>query len=113
VPHNEPKDTIPCKYLNGKGPLGYMTYTYFEDSYRKSGPVLPTSNIYKRLKPYRTGIERNYAIVKENRYRMETHNTYTGMDNVQVHVIEHDTVLTQDIIYDFLNSGKISSVMKP
>lgn len=107
------KPLFSCEYLKAESPFGYMTYTYFEDSYRKFGPVLPTSIIYKRLKPYRTGIERNYALVKENRYRMETHNTYTGLDNVQIHVIEHDIVLTQDIIYDFLTKGKISSVIKP
>jgi hypothetical protein len=101
-----------CNYRDNTSFFGYTTYTYFEDSYRKFGPALPSSNIYKRLKPYRTGIERNYAIVKENRYRMEAHNTYTGMNNVQIHVIEHDIVLTQDIIYDFLTSGKTSSIIK-
>lgn len=101
-----------CEYLKSESPFGYTTYTYFDEGYRKFGPALPTSNIYKFLKPYRTGIERNYAIVKENRYRLETHNTYTGMDNVQTHVIEHDIVLTQDIIYDFLTNGKLSSIIK-
>lgn len=43
---------------------------------------------------------------------MEAHNTYTGIDNVQIHVIEHDIVLTQDIICDFLTSGKASSIIK-
>jgi hypothetical protein len=49
----------------------------------------------------RTAIERNYGLVKENSYRMETTNTYMGIDNVLMHVIEHDISLTQDIIFMF------------
>ena len=82
--------------------FGYTFYTYFEQSYRKFGPALPNTIIYKKLKPFRTGIERTYALVKENRYRMETSNTYLGHDNVLMHVIEHDIVLTQDILYEHL-----------
>jgi len=44
---------------------------------------------------------------------MESHNTYTGMDDVQIHVIENDIVLTQHIIYGFLINGKLSSIIKP
>jgi len=102
-----------CPYLNSKHPRGLMKYTYFKDSYRKFGPALPTSIIYKRLKPYRTAIERNYGLVKENRYRLEYTNTYMGFSNVHIHVIEHDIALTQDIIYNFQRTGKISSVLKP
>ena len=43
---------------------------------------------------------------------METSNSYTGLDNVTIHVIEHDIVLTQDIIFDYLKSGKLSPVLK-
>ena len=85
-----------------------MTYTYF----RKLGPATPGSAIYEKLKKYRTGIERYYGLVKENRYRMEYSNTYKGRDNITIHVIEHDIVLTQDIIYDFLTKGNTSPVVK-
>jgi len=44
---------------------------------------------------------------------METSNTYVGHDNVLMHVIEHDIVLTQDIIYDYLNNGQVSPIIKP
>jgi len=43
---------------------------------------------------------------------METSNSYIGIDNVTMHVIEHDSVPTQDIIFDYLNSGKLSPVLK-
>ena len=67
--------------------------------------------IYKKLKPLRTGIERTFAIVKENKYRMEQTNLYKGIDNVTIHAIEHDIVLTQDIIYDYIKTGKKSPVL--
>jgi len=51
-------------------------------------------------------------LVKENRYRMETTNTYMGLDNVSMHVIEHDIALTLDIIFTFKKDGKISPVLK-
>ena len=60
----------------------------------------------------RTAIERNYGLVKENRYRMEHTNTYMGMDNVLMHLIEHDISLTQDIIFMFKRYGKISPLLK-
>lgn len=90
---------------------GYVSYTYFKDSYRKFGPTLPNSNIYTKLNRYRTGIERTFGLVKENRYRMENSNFYKGIDNVAIHAVEHDIVLTQDIIFDYAKSGKISSVL--
>lgn len=40
--------------------------------------------------------------------RMEMNNTYTGYDNV----LMHDIVLSQDIINDYLSSGKLSPVIK-
>ena len=101
-----------CSDLNSDRPYGFTKYTYFKDSYRKFGPALPNTIIYKTLKPYRTAIERNYGLVKENRYRLEYTNTYKGFDNVLMHVIEHDIVLTQDVIFNFKKSGKISSVIK-
>ncbi len=67
--------------------------------------------IYKKLKPFRTGIERTFGLVKENRYRMEISNSYIGIDNVSIHIIEHDIVLTQDIISDYMKNGKISPVL--
>ena len=72
---------------------------------------MPHSLIYKKLKPFRTGIERTFGLVKENRYRMEISNSYTGIDNVSIHIIEHDIVLTQDIIFDYIKTGKISPVL--
>lgn len=101
-----------CEYLKDHYRSGYTCYTYFADGYRKYGPALPHSLIYKKLKPFRTGIERTFGLVKENRYRMETSNSYKGLDNVTIHVIEHDIVLTQDIIFDYLKSGKLSPVLK-
>ena len=101
-----------CSDLNSDRPYGFTKYTYFKDNYRKFGPALPNTIIYKTLKPYRTAIERNYGLVKENRYRLEYTNTYKGFDNVLMYVIEHDIVLTQDVIFNFKKSGKISSVIK-
>ena len=45
-------------------------------------------------------------------YRMEYTNTYMGIDNVAMHVIEHDIVLTQDIIFGYKTTGKVSPVIK-
>jgi len=101
-----------CKYRKTLHRYGYMTYTYFKDSYRKFGPATPGSAIYAKLKKYRTGIERYYGLVKENRYRMESSNTYKGLDHITIHVLEHDIVLTQDIIYDYLTTGNKSPVVK-
>jgi len=64
-----------------------------------------------KLKPLRAANERNYGLVKENRYRMETTNTYMGFDNVLMHVIEHDISLTLDIIFMFKRYGKISPLL--
>ena len=66
---------------------------------------------YKKLKPFRTGIERTFGLVKENRYRMEISNFYKGIDNVTIHAIEHDIVLTQDIVFDYLKSGRFSPLL--
>ena len=103
---------LPCVHVKEQSRFGYTCYTYFADGYRKYGPALPHHLIYKKLKPFRTGIERTFGLVKENRYCMETSNLYLGIDNVTMHVIEHDIVLTQDIIFDYLKSGKLSPVLK-
>jgi hypothetical protein len=100
-----------CDYIKEQYKHGYTCHTYFADGYRKFGPALPHSLIYQKLKPFRTGIERTFGLVKENRYRMEISNFYKGMDNVTIHALEHDIVLTQDIIFDFLKTGKISPVL--
>jgi len=46
---------------------------------------------------------------------MEISNRYKGIDNVTIHAIEHDIVLTQDITdhitFDYIKSGKISPVL--
>jgi hypothetical protein len=64
--------TFHCPYLDSSFRNGLIYYTRFKDGYRKYGPAIPGSTIYKNLKPMRTAIERNYGMVKENRYRMET-----------------------------------------
>ncbi len=91
---------------------GLVSYTHFRDSYRKYGPATPDTIIYKKLKPFRTAIERGFGLLKENRYRMEHTNTYMGIDNVAIHIIEHDIVLTQDIIFVYKTNGKVSPVIK-
>lgn len=100
-----------CDYDKEQYRVGYTCYTYFKDSYRKFGPALPQHVIYKKLKPFRTGIERTFGLVKENRYRMEISNFYKGIENVSIHTIEHDIVLTQDIIFDYIKTGKLSPVL--
>ena len=102
---------FPCDYIKEQYKFGYSCYTYFKDGYRKYGPAVPHSLIYKKLKPFRTGIERTFGLVKENRYRMEISNFYKGIDNVTIHAIEHYIVLTQDIIFFYLKTGKLSSVL--
>lgn len=103
--------TLPCDYVKEQYQYGYICHTHFADGHRKYGPALPHSAIYKKLKPFRTGIERTFGLVKENRYRMEHTNCYKGIENVTIHAIEHDIVLTQDIIFDYLKTGKKSSVL--
>jgi hypothetical protein len=44
---------------------------------------------------------------------MEISNRYKGIENVTIHAIEHDIVLTHDIILDFMKSIKISIVLNP
>jgi len=101
-----------CPYKDSKSRFGWMTHTCFKDRYRKQGPAVPGSRVYERLKPLRTGIERYYGLAKENRYRMETSNTYMGHDNVLIHVIEHDIALTLDIIFQYNQTGKWSDIIK-
>jgi len=103
---------LPCEYQDSKSRFGWMTYTYLKDDYRRQGPAAPSSRLYKRLKKLRTGIERYYGLTKENRYHMETNNTYMGHDNVLIHVIEHDIVATLDILYAHAKTGKWSDVLE-
>jgi hypothetical protein len=101
-----------CEYRNSKSRFGWMTYTYFNEDYRRQGPAVPGSRLYERLKKLRTGIERYYGLTKENRYHMEVNNSYMGHDNVLIHVIEHDIVATIDILYEHEKTGKWSDVLK-
>lgn len=52
-----------CPYQVSSSHFGWTTYTRFKDSYRKQGPAVPGSRVYKRLKPLRTGIERYYGLL--------------------------------------------------
>jgi hypothetical protein len=112
VCHKEPQLILLCDYDKEQSKYGFTWYTYFSDGYRKYGPALPHSAIYRKLKPLRTGIERTFGLVKENRYRMEQTNLYRGIDNVTIHAIEHDIVLTQDITFEYIMTGKKSPVLK-
>jgi hypothetical protein len=108
----DPQDLLfSCEYQNSKSRFGWMTYTYFKDTYRRQGPAVPGSRLYERLKKLRTGIERYYGLTKENRYHMEANNTYMGHSNVLIHVIEHDIVATLDILHEHEKSGKWSDVL--
>ena len=100
-----------CEYQNPENPFGWITHTYFKNDYRRQGPAVPGSRPYEQLKKLRTGIERYYGLTKENRYHMETNNTYMGHDNVLIHVIEHDIVATLDILYEHKKTGKWSDVL--
>jgi len=42
---------------------------------------------------------------------MEQANYYKGIDNVTIHAIKHDIVLTQDIIFDYLTTGRKSPIL--
>ena len=42
---------------------------------------------------------------------MEQTNFYKGIDHVTIHAVEHDIVLTQDIIFDYIMTGKKSPVL--
>jgi len=105
-------DLFDCSTVHSPHPYGMVKYTHFKDSYRKYGPALPNSIMYRRLKSFRTAIEREYGLIKDNRYRMEYTNTYKGADNVLMHVIEHDITLTHDIIYHFKKQESKSPVLK-
>ena len=102
---------FPCQHQNSTSRFGWITHTYFRDDYRRQGPAVPGSTLYKRLKKLRTGIERYYGLTKENRYYMEHNNTYMGHDNVLIHVIEHDIVTTLDILHEHAKTGKWSDVL--
>jgi uncharacterized surface protein with fasciclin (FAS1) repeats len=59
----------------------------------------------REISRFRTGIEIKFGLVKENRYRMEISYFYKDIDNVTIHTIDHDIVLTQDIIFDYIKTG--------
>jgi len=100
-----------CEHENSGNRFGWITHTQFKNDYRRQGPAVPGSRSYEQLKKLRTGIERYYGLTKENRYHMETNNTYMGHDNVLIHVIEHDIVATLDILYEHKKTGKWSDVL--
>jgi len=100
-----------CPYLKSHFPNGQTRYTYFKNGYRRYGPAIAGSSIYRKLKPLRTAIESNYGLVKENCHRMETTNTHMGLEDVLMHLIEHNSSLTLDIIFMFRRYGKISSLL--
>jgi len=102
---------FPCEHVHSASPFGWMTYTYFDDDYRRQGPAVPGSRTYERMKLLRTGIERYYGLTKENRYHMEQNNSYMGHDNVLLHVIEHDLVATLDLLHEHTRTGKWSDVL--
>jgi len=100
-----------CDYIKKQCKFSYSCHTYFKNGYRKYRPALPQSLIYQKLKSFRTGIERTFGLVKENRYRMEISNSYKGINHVTIHAIEHDIALTPDIIFDYIKTGKNSPVL--
>ncbi len=51
-------------------------------------------------------------LVKENRYRMERTNTYMAIDNITMHVIEHDIALILDVMFEYNKTGKLSPLLK-
>ena len=68
-------------YCSLKKEIGYIVKHNFKASYRKYGPAVFHSLIYKKLKPYRTGIERTFALVKENCIYWYIIFTYTEVNN--------------------------------
>jgi hypothetical protein len=51
------------------------------------------------------------GLVKENKYFIGKNNYYKGIGNVTIHTTEHDIVLNQGIIFDYLKSGKFSPML--
>ena len=64
------------------------------------------------MKPLRTGIERSFGPVGENMYCMKQTNFYRGIENITVNAVEHDIVLTHDIVFDCIITGKRRPVCK-
>ncbi|MBM4315375.1 MAG: hypothetical protein FJ122_15865, partial [Deltaproteobacteria bacterium] len=46
-------------------------------------------------------VQHMVASMAQHTGRMEETNFYKGIDNVTIHAVEHDIVLTQDIIFDY------------
>jgi hypothetical protein len=86
-----------CPHLGRPG-AGYVSYTHFEWSYRKFGPLTPDTSLFAKLYRLRTDVERAFALTKANRYRMEDSITVMGLDAVAVHVILHDTAVVIDAL---------------
>jgi len=72
---------------------------------------MPLGFICQKLKPFRTDIKRTFYLIKENRFCMEKTNFYMGIENFSIHVIEHYIIINQNILFDNLKSGKISSIL--
>ncbi len=100
-----------CGHRDSPSRFGWTTHTRFDEDYRRKGPAVPGSRPYERLTKLRTGIERYYGLTKENRYHMEANNSYMGLENVLIHVIEHDMAATLDILREHARSGKWSDVL--
>ena len=83
-----------------------MTYTHFRDSYRKQGSATPGSRVYERLKPLRTGIECYYGLAMKIAINGIS-NTYMSHNNVLIHIIELNIVLSQDFIFQHKKCGKM------
>jgi len=100
------KELFTCPYVTSTNSNGLVIYTYFNKNMRLYGPATPNSRIYQKLKPLRIGIERDYALLKANRYRMQATLNYEGFESVLQHVILFDIVLVQDKIFEHLNKNK-------
>lgn len=42
---------------------------------------------------------------------METSNLYKGLYNATIHTVEHDIVLTYDIIFDYIKTAKTRPII--
>jgi hypothetical protein len=101
------KELFLCSFLeNNQSKYGLVKYTHFKDSIRLYGPATPNSRIYQTLKSLRTGIERDFGLVKENRYRLQGTLNYEGFNAVQQHVTLFDIVLTQDKIFEAISKKR-------
>lgn len=99
------QELFPCPFTESKqSKYGLVKYTHFKESIRLYGPATPNSRIYQISKPFRTGIERDLALVKENRYRLQETLNYEGFNAVEQHVTLFDIVLIQDKIFESIST---------